>query len=62
MDLRNLKDNILAKANNEFEYLCPPSKDGGNADGGNANGGNALNRNVALAHSTLNRNVALAHS
>ena len=46
MGLRNLKDSILAKANNEFEFLYPPSKDGGNSDGDNS-----LNRNAALAHS-----------
>lgn len=50
MALRNLEDNILAKAHDEFQYLCPPSKDGGNSDGGNSNGSNSdgsnfLNRN-----------------
>ena len=56
MGLRNTKADILAKANDAFEYLCPPSKDGGNSDGGNSDGDNSMNRNVALAHS------ALAHS
>ncbi|MFN4147451.1 MAG: hypothetical protein ACK4GN_16610 [Runella sp.] len=46
MDLRNTKDNILAKANNGIEYYCPPSK-----DGGDSNAGKILNSNAALAHS-----------
>lgn len=41
MDLNNLKDNILAKANNGIEFYFPPAKAGGNS----------MNRNVALAHS-----------
>jgi hypothetical protein len=51
MDLGNLADNILAKANDKFKYLYPPSKDGDNSDGGNSDGDNFLNWNVALAHS-----------
>ncbi|MBS1488951.1 MAG: hypothetical protein JSS93_00310 [Bacteroidetes bacterium] len=67
MGLKDIKINCLAKANNGFEFCCPPSEDGGNSkDGGN------LNRNVTLAHSKnecnlyefnlLNWNAALAHS
>lgn len=38
MDLKNIKDNILAKANNGNELFYPPDKPGGNAkSGGNAN-------------------------
>jgi hypothetical protein len=50
MDLKNIRINNLAKAKNDFEFCCPPSKDGGISDGGISDGGN-LNRNVALAHS-----------
>ncbi|MEZ4901721.1 MAG: hypothetical protein R2822_08185 [Spirosomataceae bacterium] len=60
MDLRSTKDNILAKANDGFEFICPPSKDGGNSDGGNSNGGNSLNRNVALAHSYSMNNQTIS--
>jgi len=56
MDLRNLNDNFLAKAENEIESYYSPAKAGGNS----------LNRNAALAHpkggNSLNRNAALAHS
>jgi len=31
MDLRDTKDNILAKANNGIEFNCPPAKAGGNS-------------------------------
>jgi hypothetical protein len=31
MDLKNLKDNILAKANNGIEFFIPPAKAGGNS-------------------------------
>ena len=29
MDLKNIRINNLAKAKNDFEFCCPPSKDGG---------------------------------
>jgi hypothetical protein len=63
MDLQNIKIKILAKANNGFEFICPPAKAGGNS----------MNMNMDLTHSrkgfnpfqrenSMNRNVALAHS
>lgn len=62
MDLRNIMDNILAKANDGSEFICPPSEDGGISDAGIS-----INWNAELAHSILdggysNRNAALAHS
>jgi hypothetical protein len=30
MDLKNLKDNILAKADNRIDLFYPPDKSGGN--------------------------------
>ncbi len=34
MDLRNLMDNCLAKANNGINILCPPAEAGGNSNAG----------------------------
>lgn len=51
---------LLAKANDENEFIYPPDKSGGNLiSGSNSKAGNnsdKLNRNVALAHSDNNAN------
>lgn len=60
MALNNLKDNILAKANNEIEFYYPPAKAGGNSKAGV----NSMIRNAALAHSKneLQTSLGLSHS
>ena len=72
MDLKDIRGNILAKANWMDIDCCPPAEAGGHAAEGISINWNhmimhAMNRNVALAHSkiiemSMNRNVALAHS
>ena len=51
MDLKNLMDNCLAKANDGIDILCPPPAKAGGNSGGNSKKYNLLNWNVALAHS-----------
>jgi len=50
LDLRNLMDNFLAKANMEMNFIFPPAKARGNS----------VNRNVALAHSIMINQYKLA--
>lgn len=64
MNLRYTKDNILAKAINEIEFIYPSAKAGGNSKAGhsNANDNSKAGGNSILEGNTMNRNEALAHS